>query len=68
MKLSLTHFLKHLFIDPICCLREAKALYSCEAEHNHELSFPQGALFSNGKKTTHRFHILRVFAFALKCL
>uniref|UniRef100_A0AAQ6IKD8 Rho GTPase activating protein 42b n=1 Tax=Anabas testudineus TaxID=64144 RepID=A0AAQ6IKD8_ANATE len=28
-------------------LREAKALYSCEAEHNHELSFPQGALFSN---------------------
>ncbi|KAM7374346.1 hypothetical protein PAMP_007011 [Pampus punctatissimus] len=27
--------------------REAKALYSCEAEHSHELSFPQGALFSN---------------------
>ncbi|XP_070772828.1 rho GTPase-activating protein 42 isoform X2 [Enoplosus armatus] len=26
---------------------EAKALYSCEAEHSHELSFPQGALFSN---------------------
>uniref|UniRef100_A0A672GA44 Rho GTPase-activating protein 42-like n=1 Tax=Salarias fasciatus TaxID=181472 RepID=A0A672GA44_SALFA len=23
------------------------ALYSCEAEHSHELSFPQGALFSN---------------------
>ncbi|XP_029374823.1 rho GTPase-activating protein 42 [Echeneis naucrates] len=27
--------------------REAKALYSCEAEHSHELSFPKGALFSN---------------------
>ncbi|XP_058483512.1 rho GTPase-activating protein 42 [Solea solea] len=27
--------------------REAKALYSCEAEHSHELSFPQGALFTN---------------------
>ncbi|XP_057216907.1 rho GTPase-activating protein 42 isoform X3 [Triplophysa rosa] len=25
---------------------EAKALYSCKAEHSHELSFPQGALFS----------------------
>uniref|UniRef100_A0A667YRU2 Rho GTPase activating protein 42a n=1 Tax=Myripristis murdjan TaxID=586833 RepID=A0A667YRU2_9TELE len=28
-------------------LRDARALYSCEAEHSHELSFPQGALFSN---------------------
>ncbi|XP_038129896.1 rho GTPase-activating protein 42-like [Cyprinodon tularosa] len=27
--------------------REAKAMYSCEAEHSHELSFPQGALFTN---------------------
>uniref|UniRef100_A0A665UGG6 Rho GTPase-activating protein 42-like n=1 Tax=Echeneis naucrates TaxID=173247 RepID=A0A665UGG6_ECHNA len=27
--------------------QEAKALYSCEAEHSHELSFPKGALFSN---------------------
>ncbi|XP_056587591.1 rho GTPase-activating protein 42 isoform X1 [Triplophysa dalaica] len=26
--------------------RDAKALYSCKAEHSHELSFPQGALFS----------------------
>uniref|UniRef100_A0A673KVR9 Rho GTPase-activating protein 42 n=1 Tax=Sinocyclocheilus rhinocerous TaxID=307959 RepID=A0A673KVR9_9TELE len=26
---------------------EAKALYSCQAEHSHELSFPQGAHFSN---------------------
>uniref|UniRef100_A0AAY4E7D1 Rho GTPase activating protein 42b n=1 Tax=Denticeps clupeoides TaxID=299321 RepID=A0AAY4E7D1_9TELE len=25
----------------------AKAMYSCKAEHSHELSFPQGALFSN---------------------
>ncbi|XP_014326790.2 rho GTPase-activating protein 42-like [Xiphophorus maculatus] len=27
--------------------REARALYSCEAEHSHELSFPQGALLTN---------------------
>ncbi|XP_076850421.1 rho GTPase-activating protein 42 isoform X2 [Brachyhypopomus gauderio] len=27
--------------------RDAKAIYSCEAEHNNELSFPQGANFSN---------------------
>ncbi|KAM4828198.1 rho GTPase-activating protein 42 isoform 3-T3 [Thomomys bottae] len=27
--------------------RQAKAMYSCKAEHSHELSFPQGALFSN---------------------
>ncbi|XP_076002102.1 rho GTPase-activating protein 42 isoform X1 [Genypterus blacodes] len=27
--------------------RDAKAMYSCEAEHSHELSFPQGAQFTN---------------------
>ncbi|XP_069874460.1 rho GTPase-activating protein 42 isoform X1 [Dipodomys merriami] len=27
--------------------RQARAMYSCKAEHSHELSFPQGALFSN---------------------
>ncbi|KAK5609275.1 Rho GTPase-activating protein 42 [Crenichthys baileyi] len=27
--------------------RHAKAMYSCEAEHSNELSFPQGANFSN---------------------
>ncbi|XP_029922662.1 rho GTPase-activating protein 42 isoform X2 [Myripristis murdjan] len=27
--------------------RDAKAMYSCEAEHSHELSFPQGAHLSN---------------------
>uniref|UniRef100_A0A8C2KFX2 Rho GTPase activating protein 42a n=1 Tax=Cyprinus carpio TaxID=7962 RepID=A0A8C2KFX2_CYPCA len=27
--------------------RKAKALFSCQAEHSHELSFPQGAHFSN---------------------
>ncbi|XP_068613010.1 rho GTPase-activating protein 42-like [Brachionichthys hirsutus] len=27
--------------------RDAKAMYSCEAEHSHELSFPQGAQLSN---------------------
>uniref|UniRef100_A0A672ZTS5 Rho GTPase-activating protein 42 n=1 Tax=Sphaeramia orbicularis TaxID=375764 RepID=A0A672ZTS5_9TELE len=26
-------------------LREAKALYSCEAEHSHELSFPRGRFY-----------------------
>uniref|UniRef100_A0A9J8A2R4 Rho GTPase activating protein 42a n=1 Tax=Cyprinus carpio carpio TaxID=630221 RepID=A0A9J8A2R4_CYPCA len=26
---------------------DAKALFSCQAEHSHELSFPQGAHFSN---------------------
>uniref|UniRef100_A0A3B1KEB6 Rho GTPase-activating protein 42 n=1 Tax=Astyanax mexicanus TaxID=7994 RepID=A0A3B1KEB6_ASTMX len=26
---------------------EAKAMYSCQAEHSHELSFPKGALFYN---------------------
>lgn len=25
-------------------------MYSCEAEHSHELSFPQGAHFSNGEQ------------------
>ncbi|KAK3548898.1 hypothetical protein QTP70_021716 [Hemibagrus guttatus] len=27
--------------------RDAKAIYSCEAEHSNELSFPEGAHFSN---------------------
>ncbi|NXH14742.1 RHG42 protein, partial [Bucco capensis] len=27
--------------------RQAKAIYSCKAKHIHELSFPQGAIFSN---------------------
>ncbi|XP_053312489.1 rho GTPase-activating protein 42 [Spea bombifrons] len=27
--------------------RYAKAMYSCKAEHSHELSFPQGAIFTN---------------------
>ncbi|XP_034024373.1 rho GTPase-activating protein 42 isoform X2 [Thalassophryne amazonica] len=27
--------------------RDAKAMYSCEAEHSNELSFPQGTHFSN---------------------
>ncbi|XP_056621917.1 rho GTPase-activating protein 42 isoform X3 [Triplophysa dalaica] len=27
--------------------RDAKAIYSCEAEHSNELSFPKGAHFSN---------------------
>uniref|UniRef100_A0A671WJG3 Rho GTPase activating protein 42a n=1 Tax=Sparus aurata TaxID=8175 RepID=A0A671WJG3_SPAAU len=36
-----------LLMVSLLSLRDAKALYSCEAEHSHELSFPQGALFSN---------------------
>ncbi|KAG8452994.1 hypothetical protein GDO86_004704 [Hymenochirus boettgeri] len=31
--------------SPPC--HQAKAMYSCKAEHSHELSFPQGAVFSN---------------------
>ncbi|XP_067842488.1 rho GTPase-activating protein 42 isoform X1 [Heptranchias perlo] len=27
--------------------RQAKAMYACKAEHSHELSFPQGAVFTN---------------------
>ncbi|XP_051882581.1 rho GTPase-activating protein 42 isoform X2 [Pristis pectinata] len=27
--------------------RHAKAMYACKAEHSHELSFPQGAMFTN---------------------
>ncbi|KAM6933703.1 rho GTPase-activating protein 42 isoform 1-T1 [Xenentodon cancila] len=33
--------------QPAPVARDAKAMYSCEAEHSHELSFPQGAQFSN---------------------
>ncbi|KAM4627796.1 rho GTPase-activating protein 42 isoform 2-T2 [Polymixia lowei] len=34
--------------QPVSLGRDAKAMYSCKAEHSHELSFPQGAHFSNG--------------------
>ncbi|XP_077350447.1 rho GTPase-activating protein 42 isoform X2 [Festucalex cinctus] len=33
--------------QPASLGRDAQAVYSCEAEHSHELSFPQGAHFSN---------------------
>ncbi|XP_077421484.1 rho GTPase-activating protein 42 isoform X2 [Vanacampus margaritifer] len=33
--------------QPAVLGRDAQAVYSCEAEHSHELSFPQGAHFSN---------------------
>ncbi|KAI4877906.1 hypothetical protein NFI96_017400 [Prochilodus magdalenae] len=33
--------------QPVPAGREAKAMYSCQAEHSHELSFPKGALFQN---------------------
>lgn len=33
--------------QPVPVGRDAKAVYSCEAEHSHELSFPQGAHFTN---------------------
>lgn len=32
---------------PVSSGRQAQAMYSCKAEHSHELSFPQGAIFSN---------------------
>ncbi|XP_075402607.1 rho GTPase-activating protein 42 isoform X2 [Tenrec ecaudatus] len=34
-------------VKPVSSGRQAKAMYSCKAEHSHELSFPQGAIFSN---------------------
>lgn len=34
-------------LKPVSSGRQAKAMYSCKAEHSHELSFPQGAIFSN---------------------
>ncbi|XP_054448461.1 rho GTPase-activating protein 42 isoform X2 [Pteronotus mesoamericanus] len=34
-------------VKPASSGRQAKAMYSCKAEHSHELSFPQGAMFSN---------------------
>lgn len=34
-------------VKPVSSGRQAKAMYSCKAEHSHELSFPQGALFSD---------------------
>ncbi|XP_051960004.1 rho GTPase-activating protein 42 isoform X1 [Xyrauchen texanus] len=40
-------FETHVISQPTTLGRDAKALYSCKAEHSHELSFPQGALFSN---------------------
>uniref|UniRef100_A0A671KNW2 Rho GTPase-activating protein 42 n=1 Tax=Sinocyclocheilus anshuiensis TaxID=1608454 RepID=A0A671KNW2_9TELE len=35
-----------IFESPVIS-QQAKALYSCQAEHSHELNFPQGAHFSN---------------------
>lgn len=51
---SYSHHFKSAMTLPVCfcCLyRDAKAMYSCEAEHSHELSFPQGAHFSNGEQS-----------------
>ena len=40
------------FLQTVFCpFSQAKAMYSCKAEHSHELSFPQGAVFSNGTCT-----------------
>ncbi|KAI5622465.1 rho GTPase-activating protein 42 isoform X1 [Silurus asotus] len=36
-----------VFSQPAAAGREAKAIYSCQAEHSHELSFPKGAHFNN---------------------
>lgn len=46
--------------------REAKALFSCQAEHSHELSFPLGALFSNGKHTVSKDNDWAVLYFLWK--
>uniref|UniRef100_A0A672MGP8 Rho GTPase activating protein 42 n=1 Tax=Sinocyclocheilus grahami TaxID=75366 RepID=A0A672MGP8_SINGR len=44
MSILTTHIGKSFLI---LIRRDAKAIYSCEAEHSNELSFPQGAHFSN---------------------
>uniref|UniRef100_A0A673KVS4 Rho GTPase-activating protein 42 n=1 Tax=Sinocyclocheilus rhinocerous TaxID=307959 RepID=A0A673KVS4_9TELE len=43
---SVVAFRAAIFESPVIS-QQAKALYSCQAEHSHELSFPQGAHFSN---------------------
>lgn len=32
-------------------------MYSCEAEHSHELSFPQGAHFTNGEQRKFKVNV-----------
>uniref|UniRef100_A0A8C9TKV0 Rho GTPase activating protein 42a n=1 Tax=Scleropages formosus TaxID=113540 RepID=A0A8C9TKV0_SCLFO len=38
---------EHSILSFALHFRNAKAMYSCKAEHSHELSFPQGAVFTN---------------------
>lgn len=53
----------------VCLYRDAKAIYSCKAEHSHELSFPQGATFSNGEQRQQKKETLScLFQFGLKSL
>uniref|UniRef100_A0A8C9WCG6 Rho GTPase activating protein 42a n=1 Tax=Scleropages formosus TaxID=113540 RepID=A0A8C9WCG6_SCLFO len=40
-------FAQHKILSFALHFRNAKAMYSCKAEHSHELSFPQGAVFTN---------------------
>uniref|UniRef100_A0A673WVZ0 Rho GTPase activating protein 42 n=1 Tax=Salmo trutta TaxID=8032 RepID=A0A673WVZ0_SALTR len=48
MNIKFQNIVVEILIENFDKAREdAKAMYSCEAEHSHELSFPQGALFSN---------------------
>uniref|UniRef100_A0A7N8Y2R7 Rho GTPase-activating protein 42 n=1 Tax=Mastacembelus armatus TaxID=205130 RepID=A0A7N8Y2R7_9TELE len=46
-RILISHQIFHGTACFCCPNRDAKAMYSCEAEHSHELSFPQGAHFSN---------------------
>uniref|UniRef100_A0A8C1MFB0 Rho GTPase-activating protein 42 n=1 Tax=Cyprinus carpio TaxID=7962 RepID=A0A8C1MFB0_CYPCA len=51
-------------VKPPPLRRDAKAIYSCEAEHSHELSFPKGAHFSNGESiyvSIYRSAILSIY-------
>lgn len=49
-----------------CLCREAKAMYSCEAEHSHELSFQQGAHFLNGESGLGWAHVIKT-AYTVCC-
>uniref|UniRef100_A0A673WXC5 Rho GTPase activating protein 42 n=1 Tax=Salmo trutta TaxID=8032 RepID=A0A673WXC5_SALTR len=47
MNIKFQNIVVEILIENFDKAREFLAMYSCEAEHSHELSFPQGALFSN---------------------
>uniref|UniRef100_A0A8B9H8N1 Rho GTPase-activating protein 42 n=1 Tax=Astyanax mexicanus TaxID=7994 RepID=A0A8B9H8N1_ASTMX len=47
VEILIENFEKAARLSVFCLHRDAKAMYSCEAEHSNELSFPQGAHLTN---------------------